>query len=104
MTQSAEKAHGHAIVPANAQDGDRFTCARCGYSAEFVVLNDGLPGEWVDTTPHVNETIVYRYRVTYTDGAGDEQADLFQTRDEAERRVRYLDARGRDSHLSQACR
>ena len=43
--------HGHDQAPANPRNGDRVTCARCGYSAEFVVLDDGLPGEWVDTTP-----------------------------------------------------
>lgn len=40
--------HEHEQVPANPSDGDRIVCA-CGYSAEFVVLDDGLPGEWVDT-------------------------------------------------------
>jgi hypothetical protein len=34
-------------VPADPSDGDVFTCPRCGYSATFVVLDDGLPGEWV---------------------------------------------------------
>lgn len=38
-------------VPTSPQDGETFTCPRCGYSAEFVVLDDGKPGEWVDTTP-----------------------------------------------------
>jgi hypothetical protein len=37
-------------VPDTPQDGDRFTCPRCGYSAEFVVLDDGKPGEWVGMT------------------------------------------------------
>jgi hypothetical protein len=36
-------------VPANPQDGDTFACPHCGYAATFVVLDDGLPGEWVDT-------------------------------------------------------
>lgn len=39
--------HGHAQAPTDPADGDRFTCEGCGYSAEFVVLDDGLPGEWV---------------------------------------------------------
>ena len=47
--------HEHDQVPANPQDGDRFSCA-CGYSAEFVVLDDGLPGEWVSVSPPANET------------------------------------------------
>lgn len=43
--------HEHDQVPADPQDGDCFACDRCGYSAEFVVLDDGRSGEWVDTTP-----------------------------------------------------
>lgn len=34
-------------APAGATDGQRFTCPACGYVAEFVVLDDGQPGEWV---------------------------------------------------------
>lgn len=43
-------AHKHALAPTDPQGGVTFSCV-CGYSAEFVVLDDGLPGEWVDTTP-----------------------------------------------------
>jgi hypothetical protein len=42
--------HEHDQVPNEPEDGQRFTCA-CGYVAEFIVLDDGLPGEWVGTTP-----------------------------------------------------
>lgn len=38
-------------VPNNPTDGARFTCSRCGDAAEFVVLDDGLPGEWVQVGP-----------------------------------------------------
>lgn len=40
--------HEHEQAPDSPSDGDRFTCG-CGYSAEFVALNDGRPGEWVST-------------------------------------------------------
>lgn len=33
--------------PEDPKDGDRFECPNCGYHATFVVLGDGLPGEWV---------------------------------------------------------
>lgn len=38
--------HEHDQVPPAPNNGDVFTCS-CGYSATFVVLDDGLPGEWV---------------------------------------------------------
>ena len=41
-----ETNHAHAQVPDNPADGDRFTCP-CGVAYEYVVLDDGLPGEWV---------------------------------------------------------
>lgn len=37
----------HDQVPSDPSDGYRFTCG-CGYTCTFVVLDDGLPGEWVD--------------------------------------------------------
>ena len=37
----------HAQVPIDANDGDTWTCPDCGIAYEFVVLDDGLPGEWV---------------------------------------------------------
>lgn len=40
----------HTVAPAEASDGDRFSCPACGYVAEFVVLDDGKPGEWVSVT------------------------------------------------------
>lgn len=43
--------HGHDQVPSDPADGDRFTCSHCGASCEFVVLDDGKPGEWVYATP-----------------------------------------------------
>lgn len=43
--------HAHDQVPEDPANGDRFTCERCGVSCEFVVLDDGRPGEWVDVTP-----------------------------------------------------
>lgn len=39
--------HEHAQVPVAPSDGDTFTCP-CGYVCTFVVLEDGLPGEWVE--------------------------------------------------------
>lgn len=41
--------HQHVQAPINPQDGDTIGCP-CGYTAEFVVLNDGEPGEWVATS------------------------------------------------------
>jgi hypothetical protein len=38
--------HGHTQAPENPKDGDRFVCD-CGCAFEFVILNDGKPGEWV---------------------------------------------------------
>lgn len=38
----------HATVPENPVDGQRFVCLACDYKAQFVVLDDGKPGEWVD--------------------------------------------------------
>lgn len=35
-------------VPAQPVDGERFFCPGCGYTATFVVLDDGRPGEWVE--------------------------------------------------------
>ena len=40
MTECAQE-------PANPADGDVFTCPACGHTAEYVVLDDGRPGEWV---------------------------------------------------------
>lgn len=40
-------AHSHDQVPDNPNDGDTFTCSTCGHSEVFVLLDDGLPGEWV---------------------------------------------------------
>jgi hypothetical protein len=37
----------HVQAPDDPQDGDELTCPCCGYHAVFVVLDDGLPGEWV---------------------------------------------------------
>jgi hypothetical protein len=39
---------GHDQVPENPADGDEFTCSCCGHTCTFVVLDDGLPGEWTD--------------------------------------------------------
>lgn len=39
----------HDQVPDSPADGDRFTCSCCGVSFVFVVLDDGLPGEWVSS-------------------------------------------------------
>ena len=50
MVSGAEK-DSHGEVPIDPSDGDRFICPRCGYTAEFVVLDDGLHGEWVSVTP-----------------------------------------------------
>lgn len=36
----------HEHVQAVEDPGDEIRCP-CGYVAEFVVLDDGLPGEWV---------------------------------------------------------
>lgn len=38
----------HEQAPDNPKDGERFTCPCCGYTTEYVVLDDGRPGEWVD--------------------------------------------------------
>lgn len=49
--------HGHAQAPTDPPDGARFSCERCGLAYEFVVLDDGLPGEWVDvSTPAWSES------------------------------------------------
>lgn len=40
--------HEHTQAPSNPKDGDTLACS-CGYAAEFVELDDGLPGEWVST-------------------------------------------------------
>lgn len=37
----------HTQAPENPGDGDSFTCSQCDVSYVFVVLDDGLPGEWV---------------------------------------------------------
>lgn len=42
-------AHRHRLAPENPVDGQVHTCT-CGFVAEFVVLDDGLPGEWVQTS------------------------------------------------------
>lgn len=34
-------------VPTAPVNGQRHYCPACGYTAEFVVLDDGKPGEWV---------------------------------------------------------
>lgn len=34
-------------VPLSPSDGTEFECSHCGETATFVVLDDGLPGEWV---------------------------------------------------------
>lgn len=47
--------HGHALVSSDPADGDTFTCPHCGIVMEYVVLDDGLPGEWV-TTHETSET------------------------------------------------
>jgi hypothetical protein len=36
----------HTLVPDAPVDGQRFACS-CGETFEFVILQDGLPGEWV---------------------------------------------------------
>lgn len=46
----------HDQVPSDPADGERFTCSHCGATSEFVVLDDGKPGEWVDTTPPPSES------------------------------------------------
>jgi len=38
--------HEHRQAPPDPHNGDRLVCG-CGYVAEFVVLDDGRPGEWV---------------------------------------------------------
>lgn len=38
----------HRQAPDNPTDGDRFECPRCRLAWEFVTLDDGLPGEWVE--------------------------------------------------------
>lgn len=40
----------HDQVPANPSDGDTFRCSCCGHTAEYVELDDGKPGEWVQTS------------------------------------------------------
>lgn len=36
-------------APGAPVDGERFYCPGCGYTATFVVLPDGRPGEWVSS-------------------------------------------------------
>ena len=43
------QAHEHTQPPENPTDGDTLTCP-CGYTAEFVDLDNGLPGEWIQTS------------------------------------------------------
>ena len=38
--------HTHTQAPPDPVDGQQFSCG-CGVAFEFVVLDDGLPGEWV---------------------------------------------------------
>lgn len=38
----------HVQAPEDPKDGDEIRCW-CGDVAVFVVLDDGLPGEWVQT-------------------------------------------------------
>ncbi len=40
----------HAQAPTDPADGDTFTCPRCGLTFQFVLLDDGLPGEWVEVS------------------------------------------------------
>ena len=40
--------HEHVQAPEDPEDGDEIRCP-CGHVAVFVVLDDGLPGEWVQT-------------------------------------------------------
>lgn len=53
VTQARRVRQGraHVVAPPSPKDGDRFTCEPCNYVAEFVVLDDGRPGEWVDVLP-----------------------------------------------------
>jgi hypothetical protein len=39
----------HLQVPVDPEAGDTFQCP-CGCTYEFVVLDDGEPGEWVATS------------------------------------------------------
>ena len=41
--------HQHVQAPDNPVDGDTLTCP-CGYTAEYVDLDNGQPGEWVTTS------------------------------------------------------
>lgn len=34
-------------VPEDPKDGDVFVCPACGYTCEFIELDDGHEGEWV---------------------------------------------------------
>lgn len=36
-----------SLVPTDPEDGDVFTCPKCGSAATFVLLDDTHPGEWV---------------------------------------------------------
>ncbi|MGH4002206.1 MAG: hypothetical protein ACRDTJ_32595 [Pseudonocardiaceae bacterium] len=40
----------HDQVPLHPRGGDTFTCSCCGTTAEYVELDDGKPGEWVQTS------------------------------------------------------
>lgn len=40
--------HKHVQAPEDPEDGDEIRC-QCGYVAVFTVLDDGLPGEWMQT-------------------------------------------------------
>lgn len=42
--------YGHDQAPADPTNGMTFVCGGCGAKFEFVVLDDGLPGEWVEVT------------------------------------------------------
>ncbi len=41
--------HEHVQVPDNPSNGDTIACD-CGYEAEFVALDNGRPGEWMQTS------------------------------------------------------
>lgn len=47
MSDHREHHYGkHTQAPAHPSNGDKFACS-CGIAYEYVVLDDGLPGEWV---------------------------------------------------------
>ena len=46
VVRTTQVTHVHIKEDANPVDGDTITCG-CGFAAQFVVLDDGKPGEWV---------------------------------------------------------